>query len=180
MEYKPTEDSIDWTRRQIEKLLSNAAENNSNLVVCDFQSAGIVMNLSFDKNGFFIRIKGNQSEEEASQMQRIVANFTYLGYKLEGMVRFPGTNSTSDIFEMDRNMQDLRKRDDSENLEELRKLNGWDFSPIPILNDLMTERALLLNAAKDNAVDGKIQESFLEEVRKVELKISKFMKEIND
>ena len=112
-------------------------------------------------------------------MQKIIANFTHLGYKSAGMSKFPGTNSTSDIIAMDRNIEDFKKRDHSEVLEELRKLNGWDFSPIPILNDLMTERAMLLNSVKDNAVDEKTQEFLLDEVSKVELQISKFMKENN-
>ena len=129
------------------------------------------MNLSFESNDFFIRIKANQSEEESSQMQKIIANFTHLGYKSAGMAKFPSANSTSDIIAMDRNMEDFRKRNDSEVLEELRKLNGWDFSPIPILNDLMTERAMLLKGIKDTAVDEKTQEFFLDEVRKVELQI---------
>ena len=70
MEYKPTDESIEWTKQQIEKLLSNAAENNSNLGVYDFHLAGFVMNLSFETNDFYIRIVGNQSEEESSQCKR--------------------------------------------------------------------------------------------------------------
>ena len=176
MEYTPTEESIAWTKDKIEKLRIHAESNDSQLSIWNVEVAGFVMNLSHDTKSFGIMTKDQQSDLEVEQMHTIIANFVHLGYESIFVVQMQQDN-TEDLIQMQKDLGEFQQLERKKVLEQLRKENGWEFSPNQILNDLMTERALLFQAIKENIQDDSTKEKFLQSVRNIELQISEIVKE---
>jgi len=176
----PTKAQIEWGRRQIEALRSHALSINSDSA--EMELDGCILSLSFSRKEFFMILPGLQSESDIPQMKSYIAVFSELGYNYRGSTN-PSENSqsTQEIIRNRENLEDFRTQNPQYDiLAEARREHGWDFSPIPEINDLMTDRAMTLRMIKEGRVTGEIKEQILERLRGIEMKISELVKKNND
>lgn len=168
-------EQIEWTEQKIESLRQHAKDTSSSIAVWELQFAGAVLNISFDTKQILILVKGNQSPAEAGHMNSVLDGFRHFNFEIVNITKIPSANSTTEILEIRKSSLEISKSNRPELLEQLRTQMNWNFSANPELNDLMTERMLILRGMK-NQLDND-ESMWQDKLRSVESKIAKHVRE---